>query len=87
MELMENVEKYLAELDDARWQFPKKKYENCFVEDYARDMDKTHDLDQELASWYQSLIGMLKWMVEICRVDIITEVSMMASQMSMPREG
>ena len=58
MELMENVEKYLAELDDARWQFPKKKYENCFVEDYARDMDKTHDLDQELASWYQSLIGM-----------------------------
>ena len=38
---MANVEKYLAELADARWHFPKKKAENPFVGDHAPDMDKT----------------------------------------------
>ena len=33
------------------------------------------------------MIGMFMWMVELSRVDIITEVSIMASQMAMPREG
>ncbi len=33
------------------------------------------------------LIGMLQWMVEIGRVDILTEVSLMSSYMAMPREG
>ena len=32
-------------------------------------------------------MGMLRWMVEICTFDIITEVSIMASQMAIPREG
>ena len=31
-------------------------------------------------------ISMLRWMVELGMVDIITEVSIMASQMDMPRE-
>ena len=44
-------------------------------------------MEQDLASWYQSLIGMIRWMVEIGRVDIITEVSVMASHMAIPREG
>ena len=50
-------------------------------------MDETLAFEKYLASWYQSLIGIIRWMVEIGRVDIITEVSMMASHMSMPREG
>ena len=44
-------------------------------------------LNAELASWYASLVGMLRWMVEIGQVDNITEVSMVASHMAMPREG
>ena len=47
-------------------------------------MDETPDLDQELESWYQYLIGILRWVVEIGRVDIITEVSFMGSQVVMP---
>jgi hypothetical protein len=50
-------------------------------------LDATPLRDAELASWYASLIGMLQWMVEIGQVDIITEVSKMASQMAVPREG
>ena len=48
-------------------------------------MDDTPALDQELASWYQYMIGMLRCMVELGCVDIITEVSLVASQMAMPR--
>ena len=35
-------------------------------------MDITPTLNPELGSWYASLIRMLRWMVEIGRVDIIT---------------
>eukprot|EP00978_Attheya_sp_CCMP212_P014461 scaffold36889_cov64-Attheya_sp.AAC.2 len=34
-----------------------------------------------------SHMGILKWIVEISRVDIITEVSMLASQLALPRWG
>ena len=64
----------------------KKKVNNPFVGDYTPEMDEIYDMNKELASWYQSLIDMLRYMVEISRADIITEVSMMASQMDMPRE-
>ena len=77
----------MDELANACWQFPKKKAENIFVGDYAPEMYEKPDMYQDLASCYQSLIVVLRWMVEIGRVDIITKVSMMASQMSMPREG
>ena len=50
-------------------------------------MDKTPALEQELASWYQYLSGMLMWIVKLGRINIMTKVSMMASQMAMPREG
>ena len=73
-ESLANVEKYLAELADVCWQLPKKKSENTFVGDYAMEMDETPALDQELASWYQYLIGVLRCMVEIGIVDIITKV-------------
>ena len=63
-----------------------KKSENTFVGDYATEMEEKPYLEQELASWHQSLIGMLRWMVKLNRVDITTKVSMMASRMAMPSE-
>jgi hypothetical protein len=44
-------------------------------------------LDAEKAARYQSDIGILRWIVEIGRVDIITEVSLLASHLAMPRMG
>ena len=69
---MENVDKYLAELADACWQFSKKMAENPFIGYSALDMEETPDLEQDLESWYYSLIGMIRWMVDIGIVDIIT---------------
>ena len=44
-------------------------------------------LNARLANYYQSLIGLLRWINEIGRIDITTEVSMLATHMAMPREG
>jgi hypothetical protein len=60
---------------------------NPFAADYEPELDESKLLNPDLALWYALLIGMLQWMVKIGRVDIITEVLLMASQMAMPREG
>ena len=83
---VENVEKYLKDLGDERWKLPSK-CSNPFELDYEPELDGSKELNPEMASWYASLIGMLRWMVEIGRVDIITELSLMSSHMAMPREG
>ena len=54
---------------------------------YRPEVDISPELEAEDASFYQSLIGSLRWIVEMGRIDICCEVSMMASQVAMPREG
>ena len=54
---------------------------------YRPELDITPELDPIKASYYMSLIGILRWIVELGRVDICLEVSMMSSHMAMPREG
>jgi hypothetical protein len=58
-----------------------------FANGYRPEMDITKELSSEDANYFQSQIGVLRWIVEIGRIDIITEVSLLASQMAMPREG
>ena len=55
--------------------------------DYVSELDVSSELDATLASYYQSQIGILHWMIELGRVDIITEVSKLASHMALPRDG
>jgi len=47
----------------------------------------TPELDAKRANYYQPQVGVLHWIVKIGRVDIITEVSNLASHMAMPRKG
>ena len=54
---------------------------------YAPELDASTVLDPSLMSYYQYQIGFLIWMVELGRVDINTEVSMLASCLVLPREG
>ena len=58
-----------------------------FPAGYRPEMDVTAELNHGDASFYQSYIGILRWCVELGRVDIITEVSMLASHLALPREG
>ena len=54
---------------------------------YRPECDASPELDGNDASYYASLIGMLRWIVEMGRVDICCEVSMMSSHVALPREG
>jgi hypothetical protein len=58
-----------------------------FRRDYRPELDMSVELGDEEASFFQSQIGILQWMVEISRVDIITEVSMLASCVMAPMAG
>jgi hypothetical protein len=44
-------------------------------------------LDPNRANFYQSQIGILRWWVELGRIDIITEVSMLSTYLCFPHEG
>jgi hypothetical protein len=54
---------------------------------YRPEIDVTDELGPSDAAYYQSLIGILRWMVELGRVDLTLEVSMMSSHLALPREG
>ena len=54
---------------------------------YRPEMDVSPLLDPDDANYYQSLIGILRWTVEIGRIDITTETSMLAAHLAMPRHG
>ena len=54
---------------------------------YHPEVDTTPELNATDAAYYQSLIGILHWMVELGHVDICLEVSMMSSHLVLPHEG
>ena len=58
-----------------------------FLFNYRPEVDESPEINAEDPSYYQSLIGILRWMVELGRVDICCEVSMMSTQLALPREG
>ena len=54
---------------------------------YRPELDISAELNPTDASYYQSLIGVLRWIVELGRVDICLEVSIMSSHIALPRIG
>ena len=78
-----NVEEYLQKTGRRLG----KKTSTPMVYGYRPEMDTSPELNPEDANYYQSLVGILRWMIEIGRVDMITEVSEMSSYLAMPREG
>jgi hypothetical protein len=54
---------------------------------YRPEIDISPTLSDDMASYYQGLIGVLRWICELGRMDILTEVSMLSSHNAMPRQG
>ncbi len=54
---------------------------------YRPEVDTSQELSGEELSYYQSQVGVLRWIVELGRIDIITEVSSLASCLALPRKG
>ena len=80
---VQNVEEYLAKKGKS---LPAKAT-TPLSSQYRPEMDTTEELGPDDAAYYQSLIGVLRWMVELGRVDLCTEVSMMSSHLCLPRQG
>ena len=80
---MDNVEEYLSNKGEklaAKALTPLKI-------NYRPEIDITEELGEDESSYYQSLIGVLRWIVELGRVDICCEVSMLSSHLALPRCG
>ena len=54
---------------------------------YRPESDITPELSSFKATYFQSLIGVLRWIVELGRADIAMETSALASMMALPRAG
>ena len=62
------------------------KAETSLQTSYCPEIDTTPELSPTDVAYYQLIISMLQWMVELGRVDICLEVSMMSSHLALPRE-
>ena len=54
---------------------------------YSPELNITPELISTDAAYYQLLVGILSWIVELGRVDICLEVSLMSSHLALPGEG
>ena len=54
---------------------------------YHPSEDVTKELNVEGVQFYQNIIGILRWAVEIGRVDILLEVSLLSSHLALARIG
>ena len=63
---------------------------NCktpFSSDYHPSDDTTQELDLKGTRYFQELIGILRWAIELGRVDILLEVALLSTQLALPRWG
>jgi hypothetical protein len=54
---------------------------------YRPEVDTTDECDSDGSSRYSQLIGVLCWAVELGRIDIYMEVSLLSQHLALPRVG
>ena len=60
-----------------------KKAENLFKMGYDPELDVSQVLDPDAPSYYITIIGILRWVVELGIIDIITTVSLLFSYIAL----
>ena len=80
---LENIEKSLAEKNQ---RLPLK-VKTPLQYKYRPEEDTSPELKADGLQRYQELIGILRWAVELGRVDILLETAMMSTFLAMPRQG
>jgi hypothetical protein len=65
----------------------KSKADRPYPAGYRAETDVSPELNDDLANRYQQLIGVLRWACELGRIDILFEISLLASHTAMPRRG
>ena len=54
---------------------------------YRPELEDSHELEGQEITYYQELIGVLRWAIELGRVDILHEVSLLSAHQAAPRRG
>ena len=83
---IKTVEEYVGKPNNSHLKIPSKA-ETPLTTSYSPELDVSPELMPRHSAYYQSLIGILRWIVELGRIDICLEVSMMSSHLGMPRKG
>ena len=73
---VKNVEAYLMTEDSKCWKMANIA-DTHLTTTYRPELDVSRELNETNAAYYQSLIGILRWIVELGQVDVCLEVSMM----------
>ena len=64
-----------------------KKAENSFKIVYDLEFVISPELEPDAVSYFQTVLGNLRWMIELGRIDIITKVLLFSLHVALPREG
>ncbi len=83
VQAVKNCQLHLTEKLAGRYSIPTRA-DNPFPVDYDPFTDLSDILDPDCSSFYQHLIGVMRWMVELGCIDIATEVSMLSSYLACP---
>ena len=67
--------------------FPSKLHMNPFTSNYRPEIYIYQETEPQYVSYYQSLIGIIWWTVELGRVDICVEVSIISYHVTFPGQG
>jgi len=82
-EAVRTVESWSTE----RGHFLRKNCKSQFPTGYRPEVDTSPGLSDDDTKFYMSQISVLRWAVELGRIDIATEVSALSSHMALPRQG
>jgi hypothetical protein len=80
---VEDVERALHDVN----QHLRNRVSTPLADKYRPELDVSDLLDDRRANYYQGLIGVLRWICELGRVDILTPVALLSRFLAAPREG
>jgi Reverse transcriptase (RNA-dependent DNA polymerase) len=60
---------------------------NPFPSGYKPELDVTLESNDQMTSRYLQLMGILRWAIELGRIDIFVEVSQLSQYQALPRQG
>jgi hypothetical protein len=80
------IEEVERELREANLKLPTK-VTTPLASGYRPEIDSTAELDADRQNYYQGLIGVLRWICELGRIDILTSVSMLSRYLVSARRG
>ena len=79
-----NFESHLVAYYDGKFKLPRRA-EHLFKMDHDPELDRSPEM--EPGSYIQYIIGIIKWMTELGRINKITNLSSLSSDLTLPREG